>query len=140
MGATACAMCGLILPGMAVAEDTPAGLVDVGARPDIARGITTIWLAKHRFFLVREADRIYAPSAICSHKRAILKSDGDSGFTCPKHGSVFSSAGKPLDGPAKAALPRHAIRIDERGHVLVDPARAFAEEHWDAPQAFVRAE
>ncbi len=41
------------------------------------------------FFLIRKGERLFALSAICTHKRCKLDAEPDRSFSCPCHGSTF---------------------------------------------------
>jgi cytochrome b6-f complex iron-sulfur subunit len=112
--------------------------VDVGVVSDFPRdGIYDRWAAKRGFFVVRNAGRLYAVSATCTHKRYALVSD-DGAMKCPKHGSIFNTSGKATKAPARKPLPRFSIRLDERGRVIVDRSRELGEDRWDEPGSYVR--
>ena len=113
--------------------------VDLGPLTDFKDdGINSKWAQSHEFFVVRSKGRIYAPSAICTHKRAALDVDGNR-FECPKHGSLFELTGKPIKAPASRSLPRYGIRVDDRGHLIVDPDQRFDEKRWGDGGASVAA-
>jgi nitrite reductase/ring-hydroxylating ferredoxin subunit len=88
------------------------------------------------FFLVNRAGRLYAVSSTCTHKQVkVVAKDG--AFKCPRHGSTFAADGKVTKSPARKPLPRYGIRLDDRGHVIVDPSAVFGEGQWDNARAFV---
>src|SRR2546423_8451546 len=80
--------------------------VDVGAKTDYASdGVYDKFNKSHRVLIIRHDGKIYAPTATCSHKNAVLKNkDGE--IVCPSHGSRFSLQGTPTKGPAKGSLFR----------------------------------
>ena len=135
VGAATCA-CALCPLSDALGADASAP-VNVGAATEITEGISDRFAKSDKFFLVRDGNRIYAPSAVCSHKRAPLTTSAG-GFKCAKHGSSFAKSGEVTKGPAKTALPRLAIRIDDQGHVIVDPTKHFEESQWNDPGSFVK--
>jgi Rieske Fe-S protein len=111
--------------------------VDVGPAHDFkAAGIHDPLGPGRAFFLVNRGGRLYAVSSTCTHKAVMLVAKGG-GFKCPRHGSTFAADGNVTKSPAHRALPRYAIRVDENGHVVVDPSRAFTKAGWDDPAAFV---
>ncbi len=71
------------------------------------------------FFIVRRNGKLFALSAICTHKKCKLKSQADKSFYCPCHGSSFDPEGHVKVGPAKRDLPIFATVVDERGQLLV---------------------
>ncbi len=71
------------------------------------------------FFLVRKGDRLFALSAICTHRRCKLKAEADRSFRCPCHGSTFDADGHVTAGPAKRDLPVFTTSVDEQGNLVV---------------------
>ena len=71
------------------------------------------------FFIVRRDGKLFALSAICTHKKCPLKSQPDHSFYCPCHGSTFDPEGHVTLGPAERDLPVCATAVDERGQLLV---------------------
>lgn len=111
--------------------------VDVGAAADYAQdGIFDAFARSNRLFIVRKANRLYAPSAICTHKRCALKLR-DGGIVCPCHRSKFNDDGTNKSGPAKIPLPRFGISINSESRIIVDKNLKFEQAHWEAPGAFV---
>ena len=82
-------------------------------------------------------DRLVAMSAICTHKRCVVKIKDESSLRCPCHKGTFSEQGTPISGPPKAALPRYALTQAADGTITVDTTRSFGEKEWDQPEAFV---
>ena len=71
------------------------------------------------FFIVRRGERLFALSAICTHKECKLKAQRDRSFYCPCHGSTFDARGHALQGPAKRDLPVFDTFVSKRGELLV---------------------
>lgn len=71
------------------------------------------------FFLVREGDKLFALSSICTHRKCALTARPDHSFYCKCHGSTFDPSGHVTKGPAKRDLPRLPVMTDDRGQVLV---------------------
>jgi Rieske Fe-S protein len=71
------------------------------------------------FFVVREGDKLFALSAICTHRRCKLFAEGDRSFYCKCHGSTFDPTGKVTTGPAKRDLPFFLAQPDAQGRLLV---------------------
>lgn len=123
---------------LVAAAPGPAGTVDVGAVSDYpADAISDRFAKSHKLLVIRHADKLYATSAICTHKSCTLKLK-DNTIACPCHSSKFSNEGVPTGGPAKRSLSRYAIRITDSQRVLVDTARSFAQAKWDDPASFVK--
>ena len=141
----ACALCSLAscTPKGAVGAESPEpvlGPVDVGPLSSLTskNRIRSDWASLGGFFLVREGNRVVAVSSTCTHRRVRLVASGDGrAFKCPRHGSVFQDDGRVTVGPATKPLPRFAIRVDERGHVLVDPSRRFGHSEWNDPGSYI---
>jgi Rieske Fe-S protein len=71
------------------------------------------------FFIVRRGERLFALSAICTHKECKLKAQRDRSFYCPCHGSTFDASGHALQGPAKRDLPVFDTVVSKSGELLV---------------------
>ena len=71
------------------------------------------------FFIVRRGERLFALSAICTHKKCKLKPERDQSFYCPCHGSTFDPSGHVTKGPAKRDLPVFDTSISKSGELFV---------------------
>ena len=71
------------------------------------------------FFIVRGSEKLFALSAICTHKKCKLKVERDRSFYCPCHGSTFDPSGHVTQGPAKRDLPVFTTSISKSGDLLV---------------------
>jgi Rieske Fe-S protein len=71
------------------------------------------------FFIVRKGDRLFALSAICTHRRCKIKSEADRTFSCPCHGSTFDADGHVTARPARRDLPVFATSVDGQGNLIV---------------------
>lgn len=71
------------------------------------------------FFIVRQGEKLFALSAICTHKRCKLVAERDHSFYCPCHGSTFDPNGHVTEGPAKGDLPVFVTSVNENGQLLV---------------------
>lgn len=102
-------------------------------------GVYDAFARSHKLLIVRNAGRLYAASARCTHRDCVLKKEVKEiqHLRCPCHGSTFDIEGIPIEGQARESLPRYAIRV-EGGRVIVDPDKLFAERQWDDPTASVR--
>jgi Rieske Fe-S protein len=72
------------------------------------------------FFVVRQGDKLFALSAICTHRKCTLASEPDRSFYCKCHGSTFDAGGHVTKGPAKRDLPRLSAYTNEQGRLIVD--------------------
>jgi nitrite reductase/ring-hydroxylating ferredoxin subunit len=120
----------------------PPGPVDAGPLSGFAKDGAYDSLNKsQQIILVREDGKLYAMTALCTHKGFVVKIR-DNQLFCPKHSSRFDLDGKPVPkpngkmGPAKKPLTHYAISIDGKGDVIVDTSKQVAE---DDPSAFVKA-
>jgi Rieske Fe-S protein len=138
----AAAVCGC-LAGCAASGDAGAPAwhgptsFDLGPAVGIAKdGIDARWAQSGGFFVVRQAGKIHAMSAVCTHKSCDLAADGRELF-CDCHNSHFGLEGQPRSGPARLALPRFGIAIDPAGRLHVDRTQVYPESRWNEPGAFV---
>ena len=72
------------------------------------------------FFVVRQGGKLFALSAICTHRRCKLTSRPDRTFYCPCHGSTFDATGHVTQGPARRDLPVFETVPDEQGQLVVN--------------------
>jgi nitrite reductase/ring-hydroxylating ferredoxin subunit len=112
--------------------------VDAGLLTDYSKdGVTQTFAIKPNYiFLVRGDGKLYACLSMCTHKYAPLTVKADE-FYCPRHKSEFTFKGTVTHGPADDSLPRYAISVDDKGHVMVDCTKEFSESKWDDPASFV---
>ena len=125
-------------------EDT--GPVDIGALADFPKDGPYDKFAKKptSLLVIRNGGKLYAPTAICTHKKANLMVDAGE-IVCPKHDSPFDNQGVPKaktkdgdDTPAKKPLVRFAISKNAAGHLIVDKSKTFEKEQWEDPASFVK--
>ena len=135
--ACACASCPLAVLAKDRDPAPAAGPVDIGTLSDFPKdGVYDAYAKSHGFFVVRAKGKLFAPNSTCTHKKTLLKVKGNA-IVCPKHGARFTADGNVTKAPAKRALPRHAVTIDDAGRVTVDPSRTFAKKEWDDAASFV---
>jgi len=140
----ACLGCGaeaLAAPGQGGAKSAPGatgGSVDVGAITDYAKDgfINDKFIKSNRLIVARNDGKIYAFSAVCTHKFNTLTVAGDH-LVCNKHHSEFSAQGTVTKGPANASLVRYAIKKNDAGHLIVDTSKSFREKDWGDPTASI---
>jgi Rieske Fe-S protein len=72
------------------------------------------------FFVIRQGGKLFALSAICTHRKCRLTAKLDGSFYCPCHGSTFDPAGHVTRGPAQRDLPALPAYVDEQGQLLVE--------------------
>jgi nitrite reductase/ring-hydroxylating ferredoxin subunit len=119
------------------AKDTGPKQVEVGTVADFAKdGVVDTWSKPNKFFIVRDAGKLYAPTAVCTHKKCTIKIKKDV-MTCPCHGSKFTNAGTPQGGPAKVSLYRFGISVNPEGKIVVDKTKTFDEKKWEEAGSFI---
>jgi menaquinol-cytochrome c reductase iron-sulfur subunit len=123
-----------------VSYDAPT-VVKLGMPVEFPEGIR--FLRDQRLFVVREANRFHAISAVCTHLgctvQAEITAEGSATsveakqiyrFVCPCHGSKYSGDGAPTEGPAPRPLAWcHLSLAPDDGQLVVDLAR-------DVPHSF----
>ena len=96
------------------------------------------WKSRHRFFVVRERDRVYALSARCAHLGCSINWFADlRAFKCPCHGSQYHSNGVNFAGPAPRALDRFRIELSPDGQLVVDTSTTYGPDRYAIDGAFV---
>ena len=75
-----------------------------------------------RAYILRDAQGLYAISAICTHLGCTVNKAGDH-FECPCHGSKYTGAGYVLKGPATAPLNRVELSLSDDGKVVIDTSK-----------------
>ena len=71
------------------------------------------------FFVIRQGEKLFALSAICTHKKCKLNAEPNRSFYCPCHGSTFDPSGHVTQGPARRDLPVLPTSVSESGQLLV---------------------
>ena len=70
-------------------------------------------------FIIRRDRKVFAVSAVCTHKGCKVRTREDGSFLCKCHGSMFDRDGHVTKGPARRDLPHLAVATDNNGHLLV---------------------
>ncbi len=92
--------------------------------PDTFAADSATYLAHLNVWVFRDQQGLYAVSSICTHLGCIAGRDGQTGkFTCPCHGSVFTSEGKVTAGPAPSALNWLEMSVAPDGQIVIDQQR-----------------
>lgn len=100
------------------------------------------WKAEHGVWIVRESDRLYALSTVCTHLGCTPNwLPNESKYKCPCHGSGFYKTGINFEGPAPRPLERFKIIVNDSGEILVDKTQKFQQEkgEWSDPDSFILA-
>ena len=121
--------------GLAEESEKP---FDAGNVKDFGQGIADTFAPNWpHLFVIREGDKLWVATSLCTHKRCDLRRTG-AGFSCECHRCKFRPDGVPIRGPAVKPLPRYGVTIDDRGHVMVDLSKVFEQDRWDEAGAFVK--
>jgi Rieske Fe-S protein len=118
LSAAAAAACCQPVTGFAKA---PAGerVLDAGPVRDYsAPGVYTRY-RDQGFFVIRQGAKLFALSAVCTHRKCKVSAEDDRTFSCDCHGSTFDPGGKVTEGPAKRDLPVLSSLTNEQGHLIV---------------------
>src|SRR6266516_6449887 len=149
LAAAAAVTCGCALDcpfALAADEKEETGTVDIGTLADFPKDGPYDKFAKKptSLLVIRSGGKLYAPTAICTHKKSNLKVENNE-IVCPKHDSPFDNQGVPKpktkDGdetPAKKPLVRYAISKNADGHLIVDKSKSFDKDKWDDAASFVK--
>lgn len=108
-------------PGATPAPD--AEPIDAGPMSGFSSDGVDARYREQGFFVIRRNKQVFALSSICTHKGCKVRVANDQSFYCKCHGSEFDRDGRVTQGPAKRNLPRLAVRLDERRHLMVDPSQ-----------------
>ena len=107
-----------VLPG-------PVRRYKIGLPEQFAVGSETR-LEKENVFVFRDAEGMYAISAVCTHLGCAVARTPQ-GFACPCHGSKFDASGNVKGGPAPRALPWLEVSRAADGQLLVFADNEVAE-------------
>jgi Rieske Fe-S protein len=119
-------------------SSAPSGspTVDIGKPEDFAKDTMSTKFSKDKVLVVNKDGKIYALTAVCTHRGSTINATADGKFRCPAHGSLYDMEGKPAGGtPPHVALKRHAISLNGDGHLVVDKTKLFEEAQWSDPAA-----
>ena len=69
---------------------------------------------------MRQKDRLFVSSSICTHKRCIIERTG-AGYSCDCHHSKYTPDGVPIHGPARKprAGPFHTQTIGKANDAVI---------------------
>jgi len=98
------------------------------------------WKEKFGVWIVREKEKIYALSTVCTHLGCTPNWLGnEKKFKCPCHGSGFRSTGMNFEGPAPRPLERYRIVLADDGQILVDKTKKYQQEkgQWGDSESFI---
>jgi Rieske Fe-S protein len=98
-------------------ESGPPSSYDLGFRDNFLPDSKTVF-PDIPAVLYRKGEEFLAYSLRCTHLGCTLADEGES-FTCPCHGSQFSSEGQVLKGPSTENLPRLMVELTEEGRLIL---------------------
>ncbi len=101
------------------AETAEPRVVSAGPVGDYAADGVYSRFRDQGFFIIRNGDKLFALSAICTHRRFKLEAEPDHTFHCKRHGSTFNPTGKVTEGPARRDLPVLATFTDAKGNLNI---------------------
>ncbi|MEI8194543.1 MAG: Rieske (2Fe-2S) protein [Phycisphaerae bacterium] len=103
----------------AAADPKPGadGWLPTVAPADLADGALE---GKYRKYIIlaRTGTKIIALDIRCTHKGCAVRPKGGI-IECPCHHAQYDAQGKPIKGPAKLELARHALRLNQDGIIEV---------------------
>src|SRR5271170_4758143 len=96
---------GVVVAGCKTADNS--GNPAAGAEKTINAGLANNYAADgvysnfrdEGFFVIRKGGKLFALSAICTHRDCKLTAEPDKSFYCKCHGSTFDPSGKVTEGP-----------------------------------------
>jgi cytochrome b6-f complex iron-sulfur subunit len=121
----------------------PSTVFTIGYPSDFQLGVDERFKQSSRIWVVREADRIYAIFARCTHLGCTPDWKlSESKFKCPCHGSGYTPDGVNFEGPAPRPMDRAHIELDATGQIVVDTSRLYqwpkgGADHFNDPGAFI---
>ncbi len=68
--------------------------------------------------VIREANKVAAVSAVCTHMSCVVKYQGAGVISCPCHAAAFDLNGNVMGGPAPRPLPSYPVQIEGRKIVV----------------------
>ena len=115
----ACAATGCLAMADSPGAAGPGQVIDAGPVATFAADGVYANFRDVGFFVIRKGGKLFALSAICTHRKVTLKAEPDCTFYCKRHGSTFDPTGHVTHGPAKRDLPVLATSVNGAGHLLV---------------------
>jgi cytochrome b6-f complex iron-sulfur subunit len=121
----------------------PKTVFSIGAPTDFGIGVDTKFQKSQRIWVVRNTERIFVISAICTHLGCTPDwKESEQKFKCPCHGSGYDPEGVNYEGPAPRPMDRARVELSPEGQIIVDTSVLFKwekgkESQFDNPGAFV---
>jgi len=95
-------------------------MIDVGPASTFVAN-TPVFFSSGIFFVVRDANGLFAVSATCTHEGGTINVVG-SDYVCPRHGAQFQFDGTVIGGPASIPLPHLEMCTLANGNIGVNPS------------------
>lgn len=100
--------------------------------------VDTRFKQNHRFFVIRDVNRIYALYARCTHLGCTVNwFPALRTFKCPCHGSEFHSDGKEFAGPAPRPLDRLKVSLNSKDKIQVDTRVIYTAREFEQKKAYI---
>ena len=91
--------------------------IDLTAAKYSNLGSAGCFVKEGEIIIINTGDEFIALSNICTHQGCTVSYDpGDNNLPCPCHGSVYSTSGSVLQGPADAPLKKY--ELSQEGDIL----------------------
>ena len=106
----------------------PTGPVAAGNVSALSVGMM---LVMSNIVVARDADGVYAMSAVCTHQGCLVDASHDTiagGLSCPCHGSAFDGSGAVTHGPANRPLQHYAVTILADGSMTVEGGQPVSSQ------------
>jgi cytochrome b6-f complex iron-sulfur subunit len=111
-----------------------------GSPSSYSLGVDERYKEAHRVWIVRDTEKFYALSTICTHLGCTPNwLQAEQKFKCPCHGSGYYITGVNFEGPAPRPLERFQITLTDDGLIQVDESIKFQQElgQWGLPGAYL---
>ncbi|MFQ5560543.1 MAG: ubiquinol-cytochrome c reductase iron-sulfur subunit [Nitrospinota bacterium] len=111
----------------------PAQTFHAGSIEDFSVGsVDERFKEKHGIWIVRTQNELFSLSSVCTHLGCTPNwFQREKKFKCPCHGSVFTSEGRNISGPAPRSLERYRVYLGKTGKLFIDKNTLFREEKWE---------
>ncbi len=121
----------------------PKTVFRIGPPSDFGIGVSTKFQKSNRIWVVRNTERVFVISAICTHLGCTPDwKESEQKFKCPCHGSGYDPEGVNYEGPAPRPMDRARVELDAEGQIVVDTSVVYRwekgkESQFDNPGAYV---
>ena len=88
------------------------GRVGIPAEEMLVGQSRIVLLRGEPVLVIREAHKVVAVSAVCTHMSCVVKYQGEGVISCPCHAATFDLNGNVMGGPAPRPLPSYQVRIE----------------------------